>query len=327
MKILITILLASIFLNHAYSQNEIVLYNKFNSGIPSDTVNAFAIDKNGNKWIGTYKGLVKFDGKNWVKYDSTNSNFYYSNPIIDIKVDHNDNILVGCWGNINGLNFFDGKKWKFINGGRGFVVINSIAVDSQNTIWIGSNAWDGGTGLGKISGDSIKVYTEWEKYIPANDIRAIAIDKDNIPWIATWRNNGLGLTKFDKEKPTTFTTANSELTSNNITVINPDIDGSLWIGTEESGINIFKNGKCTKYSTDNSKLPNNSISAIIDDGFGTKWIGTKGGGLVKFKDGIWTTYNGENSNIPNNINAIYMDTKGCLWILANIGLICFKIPK
>ena len=58
-----------------YSQNpEWVVYNTSNSGLPSDTVNAIAIDGNGNKWIGTYdRGLAKFDGTNWTVYDTSNS--------------------------------------------------------------------------------------------------------------------------------------------------------------------------------------------------------------------------------------------------------------
>jgi ligand-binding sensor domain-containing protein len=37
-------------------------YNTRNSGLPDDWVNAIAIDKQGNIWIGTGKGLAKFDG-------------------------------------------------------------------------------------------------------------------------------------------------------------------------------------------------------------------------------------------------------------------------
>lgn len=327
MRILINIILTCLFANFVYSQSEPFYFTKANSGLPSDTVTVVVIDKKGNKWIGTPKGLAKFDGKSWTKFDSTNSIITFPNPVLDIKVKNNDNVLVGCWGNSNGLNIYDGTNWKTINGGRGFMVIQSIAVDLKDNVWIGSNAWDGGTGLGKISGDSIKVYTEWEKSIPANDIRSIACDKNNTVWIASWRNSGLGITKFNEKKSITYTTDNSKLSSNNVTVITPDMNGSIWIGTQSSGINILKNEKWTKYSLANSQLPSDSITSIVEDHLGNVWIGTNGGGLAKFKSGVWTIYNSKNSIVPHQINSICTDETGNLWISSNKGLIRFNINQ
>ena len=36
-------------------------------------VNSIAIDGSGNKWIGTWNGLAKFDGTNWTVYNTSNS--------------------------------------------------------------------------------------------------------------------------------------------------------------------------------------------------------------------------------------------------------------
>ena len=54
---------------------EWIVYNTDNSGLPSnDLTSALAIDKQGNKWIGTRRaGLAKFDGENWTVYDTINS--------------------------------------------------------------------------------------------------------------------------------------------------------------------------------------------------------------------------------------------------------------
>ena len=52
---------------------EMTFYNKANSGLPSNSVEALAIDAQGNKWIGTDGGLAKFDGVNWTGYTKSNS--------------------------------------------------------------------------------------------------------------------------------------------------------------------------------------------------------------------------------------------------------------
>lgn len=327
MRTLINILITCFLVNTVRSQNESVYFTKLNSGILSDTVKVVAVDKKGNKWVGTPKGLVMFDGKNWKKFDSTNSTFMFPNPVLDIKVQNNGNVLVGCWGNTDGLNIYDGKKWKTINGGRGFMVIKSIAVDLNDDVWIGSDGWDGGTGLGKITNDKIEVYTKWEKQIPANDITAIAVDKTNSIWIATNMNGGLGLTKFNNIKSVTYTTDNSKISSNNVTVIKPRNNGSIWIGTKSNGISVLKDKKWTNYSTKNSKIVNDSITAILEDSLGNIWLGTNGGGLHKFKDGLWTIYNTSNSTLPNTIYALCLDKFGDLWIGSNKGLLLFKLNK
>jgi ligand-binding sensor domain-containing protein len=35
------------------------IYKTYNSKLPHDDVHAIAIDKHGNKWIGTAEGLIK----------------------------------------------------------------------------------------------------------------------------------------------------------------------------------------------------------------------------------------------------------------------------
>jgi ligand-binding sensor domain-containing protein len=47
----------------------------------------------GNKWVGTERGLSKFDGQNWTHYNPKNSNDgYYVNTIV---IDAQSNIWLG----------------------------------------------------------------------------------------------------------------------------------------------------------------------------------------------------------------------------------------
>ena len=73
-------------------------YDTLNSGLPSNTVVDIAEDSEGNKWIATNYfftgsgwikegGLAKFDGSNWIVYDTSNSNIP-TNNINCIAIDH-----------------------------------------------------------------------------------------------------------------------------------------------------------------------------------------------------------------------------------------------
>ena len=45
-------------------------YNTADSGLPCNSVKCIAIDAQGNKWIATARGLVRFDGPDWTVYAS-----------------------------------------------------------------------------------------------------------------------------------------------------------------------------------------------------------------------------------------------------------------
>lgn len=79
------------------------VYNSTNSELPYNSITAIAIDKQGNKWMGTYLpelffygGIVKFDGTNWVFYDGTNS-VLPEDYIYSIVIDDYGNKWFGTW--------------------------------------------------------------------------------------------------------------------------------------------------------------------------------------------------------------------------------------
>jgi hypothetical protein len=74
----------------------------------TDHVWAIAIDGQGNKWIGTYGGLAKFDGVNWTVYKTSNSglpdNYRWTREqMVAIAID-------GHSGELNGLEQMDWNK-------------------------------------------------------------------------------------------------------------------------------------------------------------------------------------------------------------------------
>jgi len=74
---------------------EWTVYNTSNSNLLSKYVNAIAIDRQGNKWIGTHwRGLAKFDGVNWTVYNASNSGLPY-NYICAIAIDGRGNKWIG----------------------------------------------------------------------------------------------------------------------------------------------------------------------------------------------------------------------------------------
>ena len=66
------------------------------------------IDVNNNVWIGTSQGIQRFDGVNWLNFNTSNSSQILSDNIKDIYCASNGDIWVGT---DFGVNRYDGVNW------------------------------------------------------------------------------------------------------------------------------------------------------------------------------------------------------------------------
>ena len=94
------------------------------------------IDKQNNKWVGTrLNGLFKFDGINWVNYNTKNSGLV-DDTIRSLAFDSKDNLWVGTQ---HGLSKFDGINWTSYttaNSGLKSNIIRVIEIDKSDVKWI-----------------------------------------------------------------------------------------------------------------------------------------------------------------------------------------------
>jgi hypothetical protein len=257
------------------STGEYIIYDEWNSKLPNNHVYAIAIDGGGNKWIGTYRGLAKFDGVNWTVYDTSNSGLP-SNYVNAIAIDGGGNKWIGTY---RGLAKFDGVNWTVYNtsnSGLPSNYVRAIAIDGQGNKWIGTY----GGGLAKFDGVKWTVYNTSNSGLPDDYVNAIAIDGGGNKWIGTYR----GLAKFDGARWRVYNTSNSSLPYNIVYAIAIDGGGNKWIGTDGGGLAKFDGVNWTVYKTSNSKLPDTVVFAIAIDEQGNKWIGTIGG-LALFREG------------------------------------------
>ena len=111
-------------------------YNITNSGLINNVVLAITIDKNNNKWIGTSNGLSKFDDYNWTSYNTGNSGLV-NNSILVVTIDKHGN---KWFGTPYGISKFDDVNWTTYKTNNGLnIYISAIAIDNQETKWIGTN--------------------------------------------------------------------------------------------------------------------------------------------------------------------------------------------
>ncbi|MFN8240274.1 MAG: two-component regulator propeller domain-containing protein [Bacteroidales bacterium] len=106
-------------------------------------------------------------------------------------------------------------------------VINDIAVDSHDNVWIGCN------GLLKYDGTSLRRFDSSNSPIPEDFVGSVAIDsKDNV-WFTSCRFREGGLVRYDDNSWTVYTPDNSELPVNLIESVAVDSKDNIWLALSE----------------------------------------------------------------------------------------------
>jgi len=299
-------------------------------------VRRIAFDNKQKLWIGTMKGLDKFDPvvESFIHYSKKNQ--ILGDDILDIFIDSNK-IYIGTTNNgiviINTVdnsfyNYFPDQKSERSNK------VNKIFKDRENKLWIGTRG-----GLFLIDNENKKQKFEnnvlEDKSLVHNSVIDIMQDVKGDIWVGT---RG-GLSYMAKEKQVfeyykAIPENNHYLNNSEIYCIWVDNSGKVWIGTENGGINILdRKSDVFRYLTTKNGLSNNCIKAINSDNKGNVFIGTFQGGLNIYNEKTgnikWFKHNNNDKNsISNNIIwDIKTDKKGNIWIGTASGLDKYNIDK
>jgi len=287
-------------------------------GLSQSTVFSMLQDSQGFMWFGTENGLNKYDGYNFTvyKHDPDDPNSLGGNWIQTLLEDGSGMLWIGT--SDGGLDRYDRKLDQFTHyrndpndpSSLSNDEITAIYQDRDGDLWIGT----GGGGLDRL--------------VPTTPAAGQALseaegfDQENERFVH-YQN--------DPEDP-------NSLSSNAVSTIYVDQKGTLWIGTEDGGLNWFdsENERWWHYVNDPSdphSLSHNSITAISEDQSGALWVGTGGGGLERFdqENERFIHYQHDpddpQSLSSNEITAIYQDREGVLWIGTYSGGLNRFVPE
>jgi len=219
--------------------------------------------------------------------------------------------------------------------------VSCIIQDTRGFLWFGTD-----DGLNRYDGYNFVVY----RHDPAdpfslgdNRILSLFEDQNGVLWVGT---AGGGLNRYDRDKnrfvrythdPAIYYTQSDQrgLSNNTIRCIAQAEDGGLWLGTDGSGLGLFRRKQGSDEYSFVSYLPAetgrlNYVSALFKDNKGILWVGTEDGGLVKLADktgrveGHYLPDPRSPASAPSNqITCIAGDQAGGLWLGTPAGLLSF----
>lgn len=223
-----------------------------------------AIDKANNVWVESFDYVLKYDGKHWTRFDTTNSPLKLVHKIC---VDKNGDIWFCTF---QGLIKYDGKKWVNYNTSNSKIASNDVRgvyIGNDETVWIATNK-----GINKIEDGNWSLLNNENTKIPENSVTAIKGDLVGNIWAGIGSRDKNYLIKIDTAKNISIFPSGVIW---NITVDNNA--SKVWLATNGKGLVSFNGTEFTQYDKSNSIIPDNTVSDILIDKNGDKWISTFGG--------------------------------------------------
>ncbi|HSL87372.1 MAG TPA: SpoIIE family protein phosphatase, partial [Bacteroidales bacterium] len=191
--------------------------------------------------------------------------------------------------------------------------------DAEGNIWIGTE------------GGGVRMYNTKKKTFEDNPglnreilyrlgiVRAMETDRDNNLWIGT--DDGLAYWNFTTGTGDRITLMDS-VTVTNITALNCDGTGKLWIGAQASDEKpgLFTLDPATMRFRAIPDFRNIIPTAIVTDTRGTVWVGTAQGLIAYDNNSVISVVREEDGLLSNTIRSLVDGGDGSIYIGTNLGL-------
>ena len=324
-------------------------------GLPGNTVTDLIQSRNGYIYIGTYEGLVRFDGIEFNLISHMMDDKYVFRSARSIYEDSRGNIWVGA--NDEGVLciYQNGEVASYsVADGLPNNSVRSITEDRDGNIWVGT-----ANGIAYITTyGTVERPSGLESY-GASDLTVVQLYCDTVGriWATTAEPDGIyfyGNGRFERY------TGIEKIKNPTVYCVTQDSSGGFWFGvgphyaiykkgTEEilydigfgsqlgtvvsdivtdskggvwfardTGVTVFRDGVMKSYEQLGESTSNN-VNAILEDAEGNMWFGTDRGGLKKLSPGKFNTV-----QMDTAVNAICEDVgKKVVWLGADNGLYCY----
>ena len=313
-------------------------------GFPGGPVTAFAQTPDGYLWIGTEKGLVRFDGISFVLFRHADSAKFPVGAVLGLAVDAEGNL----WMRLQGPSFlryrggtfqdvfpelhpagaditamctgecgdvlFSGLVTGLVRYREGRFVtlarpesprlVISMAETPDGKVWLGTRE----QGLYYLDGGGVSSIA---RELPDKKINTLLAIGDHELWIGT--DNGLALWN-GKEllRPRMF----HALDHTQIVVMASDRNSNVWVGTSDGLKRINAKG-VSSLELDKNR-PADTVTALFEDREGNLWVGTPRG-VERLRDTVFTTYS-VSGGLPSESNGpLFADSEGRTWFAPTEG--------
>ena len=290
------------------AQYTVEVWNSDQGGLPSSAVLAMIQTRDGYLWLGTPKGLARFDGVRFEKFNESNTPGLGGGVVVKLFEDSQGNLWVGTE---TGVVLVTGEgEVTPVNVGREGR-LQAVCEDATGAVWLYSAD-------GQLARHRDKHFEVWNVGggLPSR-CRALIAENGNLLWVGTdMRLTGIG--------PLPGATVGALSVAYEAPLARLD----FLLASKQGGYWRLADGQIQKWQTNRLERSfgpypwTNSmiITAACEDQEGNLIVGTYGDGVYWFDaKGGFTRLSGEKELSHNTILSLVMDREGCLWVGTNGG--------
>jgi len=310
-------------------------------GLPQ-AIDSIGQTKDGYLWLGTYTGLVRFDGVHFTTIEGANRILLENVWIRSVVEDSQGRLWLGTNGagliqlQTGGVRQYAdtlglpsntvycvvpsrrGDVWACTSDGMARLtggvtqVYRAAQGLATNTVHAACEAkdgtlWAGGESSRVSAWDGSRFRTRTLRSVPADAIvGAMLCSNDDSLWVGT--SKGLAQLKDGRDR---LFTVKDGLADDRILCLMEARDGSLWIGTE-NGFSRLLDGEFESFRSEDG-LSQKMVYAIHEDREGSVWVGTLHG-LDQFVDGRSIPYTVREGLPSDNVGPVIVDQGGRVWV-------------
>jgi signal transduction histidine kinase/ligand-binding sensor domain-containing protein len=304
---------------------------------PGGVVNGIAQTTDGYLWIGTDRGLIRFDGFNFRPVSLASIAIASNVSILQLLTDARGKL----WIRPQGADLVRQKEGGFESVRYGHGAITALSKDKQAGVLVSdiehgtfrftaddvqnlgpssppvismTETADGKVWLGTL-GDGLFFLTGGRATnvnagLPDRKINSLLPVGDEL-WVGTdtglYHGNGDGFRRL--ELP-------SFLGNVQVLSILRDHDSNMWLGTTRGLLRI--NGTGISFSEENELRGDGGINALFEDREGNLWIGGTRG-LGRIRDSLFVTYSSAGDRRFEHTGPVYVDPEGGTWFAPTQG--------
>ncbi len=315
-------------------------------GLPETQVLAVTQAADGFFWLGTRRGLVRYDGLNFKPYPPESRPELGSGVINSLASDKERRLWISTergltvleegkfrqippsivpdtmtWEVLQdrrgriwvagayGVLVGDGKNFRRVPGASSYAY--ALFEDKTGRIWMAGRSFLASIGVGESTATSSPI-ADGERFfaIVSDGADGIWVGTRNGAWHLDTRDFGAvrGLERIGAAAPDV---------GNEVWTLARTADGILWLGTEMQGVLQWDGARLTKFAGANP-LSGEQVWSLFADARGRMWAGTSAG-MTRFERSPFTTY--ANGLQPTSVWGVRADANGTLWASTSDGVI------
>ena len=275
-------------------------------GLPSPLITSLHQDSDGLLWIGTYGGLVRYDGLRFTRFTRRDNDEIRSHNISAMTEDPRGFLWVSTAS--GDLYRFRGNRvdWEEASASLPHPEIRTLAMDPCGDLWIGSFG-----GICRLRGEDLTCFDHEDGLPPdyeagemtSPSIEAAAFDASGRLWAATLA----GLAFQEGERFELLRIGGVD----RVATLRLGSDGRLWAGTNQGRIGTLDE---FGFSVMLELGPEVQVSELAPTDDGGLWFGTFTHGAGRW-DGERVQWLNQGDGLPtDNVQSLLVDRDGVTWV-------------